>query len=1612
MLTLRFEDNIFKNKLFLLLNDREIDRKFYEKKFITMKFIIIFNILTFIGIGNLYFLVYFKDNSSYIINNNFSINSNQTDMNNMINSNSNPENFINLTSSENFEYGSKVSEKKIIKISISKFQVIFMIFLLSLNQLLCFIVIIERYKKKLFFKIRNLFFSFLTIFSLVNFFTQIESVKMYLGPILTVQLNKFYFYADIFLQFTFQFILIFYFENSFILKLLATFFSFIFFFSLELWKINEFYEHIFNIAIYIFWCLINYKFDKIEKNIFVLFQKLNNSLQKTKILLDNLSSGLVLMKSNNIVDFNSKINDFGNFRKNTGFEIIYNPLEIKNFIFTGLTEFNNELEPKLLEIFQTLNSLNKGEKNGPSEKDYENFMNKLQEYKTYLMDDFLFIGKKTYFKRGLNQVNRELTLQISMKYTETDEIFEILVIDITTVVKNEELNAQNKYKKLFLNKFSHEFKNPILNINQLIKNFRDFLKQNQTDFLNLSSHQKEIWEEILKKSTGLKHVNNICNFMTTLITDFDILANIELNENKNICPLNLKNNKNNINSKDQSLVKECQIKINNNPRNIKNENNCENFISIYKDQVNIRKILKFCFEIFSTRIELNEKNIDINYFVEDSIPEYIISDERRLKQILINLVSNSYKFTNNGFINIRVVQPENGNSTKINFIVEDSGNGIKSEILQNICEPFKKIDIESNIYGAGLGLFIVKRLVEELGSNLEITSELQKGTKISFLINICDDENKEYLKNLEEQVKIKKQPFNKIYNKQKKNSIINFNSLDFNKKKKILNKNFDTDSDFNLDKHSKNNSISSHDKKIKTNSLKSLKENKILKKRLISSNFDKNSPNKNFRDKSKTRVIAVEKIDKRNSESIIISSGVFQNKSYTLNLLKKFTKISEKFSKIDSKGPIDDKLMKKSATDLVNMNKNSYLNNSHVKFLRHIGSNNFLKSIDKKLTSSSYSANNTAGNSPRSKYNTSINAHQVNNSVNFFNFHKNNDSATKKSSNKSNNLQNSITNLNSNLNPNLNTINPDHLMHGNKISNSLISNMNKKSEIFFKDNESNLSEITTKLESQVFNFQYENSTNSSRSYDIKFNSYKNINEYNDKNININQPEEQSLNENRNNYHEAKNQSLKKDIGKMPTFNSKNSFEHYNLNILPNYNADNFNFKFGEKSTFKDKEFDNSNLCENSNNFPNSSIKNLLFSNTFSEQINNLESKKEDNLQNKNNKNRNDDNYNIIESRNLNNLLSPFVNSEKNFDSNSMFMDDSSNNLINSNLLTSNNQNLFFNNSNIVYGKINQNKNDLIPEDKQNKFILDVNQDEKSNEKGIKENSAYNKQSQQSGIDIKDEFIHITNKLEKHVTSSIIPDMAEASIRSSYLIDPINNKMMKVKTFHKSNQNNTLMDKENLNSQNYFSSISKLKKETHLFNSGTNHEFTNENISLKSINTIENDNIGLNFNNNEGDNYLQEYQKNSENTIENVLEISDEKKIFRVLLVDDEKLIRESEVSVLKKFSKKNKDKFTEIEIVECIDGVECLFQVWLHLQQGIKFDAIITDQSMNFMRGSLLAQIIKNLIKENVMYDIKIFMVTSYEPHMITNTVGDDLLDDIYTKPLSIDNVRNILKHF
>ena len=130
------------------------------------------------------------------------------------------------------------------------------------------------------------------------------------------------------------------------------------------------------------------------------------------------------------------------------------------------------------------------------------------------------------------------------------------------------------------------------------------------------------------------------------------------------------------------------------------------------------------------------KNVAINIEINENVPRCVAGDEKRLNQVLINIVSNAFKFTEKGKIGIRVeaIEPTEEGKVRLGFKVEDTGIGIPENKLPLIFEPFMRVrDGQKKYYeGIGLGLSIVKRIVNLMKGDITVSSESGVGTVFSF----------------------------------------------------------------------------------------------------------------------------------------------------------------------------------------------------------------------------------------------------------------------------------------------------------------------------------------------------------------------------------------------------------------------------------------------------------------------------------------------------------------------------------------------------------------------------------------------------------------------------------------------------------------------------------------------------------------------------------------------------------------------------------------------------------------------------------------------------------------------------------------------------------------
>ncbi|SDW67326.1 PAS domain S-box-containing protein [Paenibacillus sp. CF384] len=125
----------------------------------------------------------------------------------------------------------------------------------------------------------------------------------------------------------------------------------------------------------------------------------------------------------------------------------------------------------------------------------------------------------------------------------------------------------------------------------------------------------------------------------------------------------------------------------------------------------------------------------------NDLPEQLIGDWLRIEQVLLNLCVNAIKFTEHGHVKLKVQLQSRGHlekNVRLAFLVEDTGIGMTEEQLSKLFKPFVQADAATNrkYGGTGLGLVIVKRLVELMGGTIQVKSEIGKGSQFTFTIEL------------------------------------------------------------------------------------------------------------------------------------------------------------------------------------------------------------------------------------------------------------------------------------------------------------------------------------------------------------------------------------------------------------------------------------------------------------------------------------------------------------------------------------------------------------------------------------------------------------------------------------------------------------------------------------------------------------------------------------------------------------------------------------------------------------------------------------------------------------------------------------------------------------
>jgi signal transduction histidine kinase/CheY-like chemotaxis protein len=292
--------------------------------------------------------------------------------------------------------------------------------------------------------------------------------------------------------------------------------------------------------------------------------------------------------------------------------------------------------------------------------------------------NFELIGNFYDEMKPLNEETKSFQFQIFIRKVAFHKVnyIELLLVDMTELVKVSEMKLKIKNKNESFAKVAHEFKTPLICNSALVDNMKSFLSKGRfTEAYKVSEDIQKLSEYTFYLIDDIMQVTNVLNRKASIT----------------IC---------------------CEEK-------------------------NPEEDLLFVFDILNVLIKMKNSinNVESKLIISKEVMKVkIMIDSIRLRQILINLISNAVKFTKCGFIKILA----NVNNNSLEIKVEDSGTGMKTEILNSLFKDERVIDLDVNVksnrHGTGEGLNVVKNLCDMLNIKISCTSKLGEGS--TFIISI------------------------------------------------------------------------------------------------------------------------------------------------------------------------------------------------------------------------------------------------------------------------------------------------------------------------------------------------------------------------------------------------------------------------------------------------------------------------------------------------------------------------------------------------------------------------------------------------------------------------------------------------------------------------------------------------------------------------------------------------------------------------------------------------------------------------------------------------------------------------------------------------------------
>ena len=133
-------------------------------------------------------------------------------------------------------------------------------------------------------------------------------------------------------------------------------------------------------------------------------------------------------------------------------------------------------------------------------------------------------------------------------------------------------------------------------------------------------------------------------------------------------------------------------------------------------------------------LKAKEKNLQMVFDIDPEMPREYFGDDKRIRQVLLNLLTNAVKYTNQGTVTLKVSCTVQGDMAILHYVVKDTGIGIRKEDIGKLYDEFQRFDSDRNrnVEGTGLGMKITQQFLKLMGSELKVQSEYNKGSEFSF----------------------------------------------------------------------------------------------------------------------------------------------------------------------------------------------------------------------------------------------------------------------------------------------------------------------------------------------------------------------------------------------------------------------------------------------------------------------------------------------------------------------------------------------------------------------------------------------------------------------------------------------------------------------------------------------------------------------------------------------------------------------------------------------------------------------------------------------------------------------------------------------------------------